>query len=45
VGAGITALPALQGALTAAAGAPGPGLAVALAAPLGRRLARRMSPT
>jgi 4-hydroxybenzoate polyprenyltransferase len=45
VGAGITALPALQGALTAAAGAPGPGLAVALAAPVGRRLARRMSPT
>ncbi|SDZ25163.1 4-hydroxybenzoate polyprenyltransferase [Micromonospora pattaloongensis] len=45
VGAGITGLPALQGALTARAGAAGAGLAVAAAAPLGRRLARKVSPT
>ncbi|BCJ63729.1 SCO3242 family prenyltransferase [Polymorphospora rubra] len=45
VGAGITGLPALQGALTAHAGAATAGLAVAAAAPLGRRLARMVSPT
>jgi 4-hydroxybenzoate polyprenyltransferase len=45
VGAGITALPALQGALTARAGSPLAGLLVAAAAPLGRRLARWISPT
>ncbi|SCG44336.1 4-hydroxybenzoate polyprenyltransferase, partial [Micromonospora humi] len=45
VGAGITGLPALQGALTARAGAGLLGLAVAGAAPLGRRLARLVSPT
>ncbi len=45
VGAGITGLPALQGALTARAGAGPLGLAVAAAAPLGRRLARKVSPT
>ncbi len=45
VGAGIMALPALQGALTARAGSPLTGLCVALAAPLGRRLARWISPT
>ncbi|MFV2019081.1 SCO3242 family prenyltransferase [Micromonospora sp. LOL_023] len=51
VGAGIVGLPALQGALTArAAATPGPlatvvGLAVSVAAPIGRRLARRISPT
>ncbi|WP_174534224.1 SCO3242 family prenyltransferase [Micromonospora chalcea] len=45
VGAGITGLPALQGALTARAGAWLLGLAVAGAAPLGRRLARLISPT
>ncbi len=45
VGAGITALPALQGALAARAGAPAAGLVVASAAPLARRLARAVSPT
>ncbi|MEU6024045.1 SCO3242 family prenyltransferase [Micromonospora sp. NPDC047134] len=45
VGAGITSLPALQGALTARAGAGLLGVAVAAAAPLGRRLARKVSPT
>jgi 4-hydroxybenzoate polyprenyltransferase len=45
VGAGITALPALQGALTARSGSPLAGLLVAAAAPLGRRLARWISPT
>ena len=45
VGAGITSLPALQGALTARAGAPLLGLAVALAAPVGKALARWISPT
>ncbi|MDG4832613.1 UbiA family prenyltransferase [Solwaraspora sp. WMMD1047] len=45
VGAGITGLPALQGALVARAGAPMLGAVVAAAAPLGRRLARWVSPT
>ncbi|MBE1492774.1 SCO3242 family prenyltransferase [Plantactinospora soyae] len=45
VGAGITGLPALQGALVARAGAAVLGVAVAAAAPLGRRLARKVSPT
>ncbi|WP_203994375.1 SCO3242 family prenyltransferase [Sphaerisporangium rufum] len=45
VGTGIVALPALQGALTAAAGAPRAGLAVAAAEPLGRVLAAKVSPT
>ncbi|MEV4200649.1 SCO3242 family prenyltransferase [Micromonospora globbae] len=45
VGAGITGLPALQGALTARGGAGLLGLVVAAAAPLGRRLARKVSPT
>ena len=45
VGAGITGLPALQGALIARSGGPAAGLAVAMAAPLGRRLARWWSPT
>lgn len=45
VGAGITGLPPLQGALTARAGAHAAGLAVAALAPLARRLARTVSPT
>ncbi|MEV6304911.1 SCO3242 family prenyltransferase [Actinoplanes sp. NPDC051861] len=45
VGAGITGLPPLQGALIARSGRPVHGVAVALAAPLARRLARRVSPT
>ncbi|WP_033346391.1 SCO3242 family prenyltransferase [Catenuloplanes japonicus] len=45
VGAGITAFPALQGALAARAGSPLAGLAVAAVAPLARLLARRVSPT
>ncbi|MDP9794699.1 4-hydroxybenzoate polyprenyltransferase [Catenuloplanes nepalensis] len=45
VGAGITALPALQGALTARAGSSPAGIAVAAAAPLARLLARKVSPT
>ncbi|MGB2571716.1 SCO3242 family prenyltransferase [Micromonospora citrea] len=45
VGAGITGLPALQGALIARAGAGPLGLTVAAAAPLARRLARKVSPT
>ena len=45
VGAGITSLPALQGALIAWSGAPAAGAAVATAAPLGRRLASWRSPT
>ncbi|MEQ4303674.1 SCO3242 family prenyltransferase [Plantactinospora sp. B6F1] len=45
VGAGITGLPALQGALVARAGAALLGVAVAAAAPLGRHLARKVPPT
>jgi 4-hydroxybenzoate polyprenyltransferase len=45
VGAGITSLAALQGALIARSGAPAAGAAVAAAAPVGRRLARWVSPT
>ncbi|MEH1011827.1 UbiA family prenyltransferase [Micromonospora sp. CPCC 206060] len=45
VGAGITGLPVLQGALTAAAGAGPLGLAVAAVTPLGRLLARKITPT
>ena len=45
VGAGITGLPPLQGALVASAGAPAIGVAVAAIAPLARRLARLVSPT
>ena len=45
VGAGITELPGLQGALAAKAGSPAYGTAVALMAPLARRLARKVSPT
>jgi 4-hydroxybenzoate polyprenyltransferase len=45
VGAGITALPALQGALAARAGALAPGAAVALAAPLASALVRKVSAT
>jgi len=43
--AGIVALPALQGALAAAAGAPLAGTAVAAAGEIGCRLARAVSPT
>ncbi|MEU8238883.1 SCO3242 family prenyltransferase [Actinoplanes missouriensis] len=45
VGAGITGMPPLQGALTARAGAPVTGLAVAAAAPLAKRLTRRVPAT
>ncbi|MFI5930731.1 SCO3242 family prenyltransferase [Actinoplanes sp. NPDC051494] len=45
VGAGITGLPALQGALISRSGRPLVGLALAMAAPLARRLARTVSPT
>jgi 4-hydroxybenzoate polyprenyltransferase len=45
VSAGITSLPALQGALTARSGAPLVGTLLAAAALLGRRLARKLSPT
>ncbi|MDQ7903043.1 UbiA family prenyltransferase [Phytohabitans sp. ZYX-F-186] len=45
VGAGITGLPPLQGALAASAGAPATGVVVAAFAPLARRLARKVSPT
>jgi 4-hydroxybenzoate polyprenyltransferase len=45
VGTGITGLPLLQGALTAGAGEGRAGVLVAAAAPLGRRLARLVSPT
>lgn len=45
VSAGITGLPPLQGALAARHGAPAAGVAVAAAAPLARRLARKVSPT
>jgi UbiA prenyltransferase family len=45
VGAGITSLPPLQGALAASAGAPAAGVVVAALAPLARRLARLVSPT
>ncbi|MBO4207865.1 SCO3242 family prenyltransferase [Micromonospora echinofusca] len=45
VGAGITGLPVLQGALTASAGAGPLGLMVAAVTPLGRLLARKISPT
>ncbi|MCO8274962.1 UbiA family prenyltransferase [Actinoplanes sp. TRM 88003] len=45
VGAGITELPSLQGALTAKAGSPAYGIGLALMAPLARRLARKVSPT
>jgi hypothetical protein len=43
--AGITAFPALQGALTARAGRPAAGVAVAGTAVLAGLLARKMSPT
>ncbi|MEV7624973.1 SCO3242 family prenyltransferase [Actinoplanes sp. NPDC089786] len=45
VGAGITSLPSLQGALAARSGAPFVGMAVAAAAPLAGALARKVSPT
>ncbi|MEU3168679.1 SCO3242 family prenyltransferase [Streptosporangium sp. NPDC006930] len=45
VGTGIVALPALQGALVARSGATREGIAVAAAVPLGRALARKVSPT
>jgi 4-hydroxybenzoate polyprenyltransferase len=43
--AGIVGLPTLQGALASRAGSVRAGLAVAAAAPLARRLARKVSPT
>lgn len=45
VGAGITGLPALQASLVARSAGLLPAAAVAACAPLGRALARRMSPT
>jgi 4-hydroxybenzoate polyprenyltransferase len=45
VGAGIVSLPALQGALAARGGAVRTGLALAATVPLGRVLARKVSPT
>ncbi|MER7283959.1 SCO3242 family prenyltransferase [Dactylosporangium sp. NPDC000244] len=45
VGAGIVNMPALQGALTARAGAPRLGLAIAAVSELARRLAKKVSPT
>lgn len=45
VGVGIMSLPALQGALAARHGRPVAGAAVAAAAPVGRRLAKVVSPT
>lgn len=45
VAAGVTGLPVLQGALIAGSGAPATGAAVAVAAPVGRVLARWVSPT
>jgi hypothetical protein len=45
VGAGITSLPSLQGALAARSGGVLAGLAVAAAAPAARALARKVSPT
>ncbi len=45
VGAGITSLPALQGALIAHSGRPLTGAAVAAAAPLGAKLAKAVSAT
>ena len=45
VRAGITCLPALQGALVARSAGPRAGAAVAACAPLGQVLARRLSPT
>lgn len=45
VAAGITSMPTLQGALASRSGRPLVGLAVAALAPLGRRLAKAVSPT
>jgi 4-hydroxybenzoate polyprenyltransferase len=45
VGTGIMSLPALQGALAAGHGRPAAGAAVAAVVPVGRRLARVVSPT
>jgi hypothetical protein len=45
VAAGITAFPALQGALTARAGSPAAGVAVAGAAIVAKHLAKAVSPT
>lgn len=45
VGAGITSLPALQGALAARDGAPAAGIAVGLAAPLASALVRKVAAT